>query len=702
MDPNRILTGPYTLKPLKQLNTSKCSKEEILDYFENAYSLNESLFTILSCEEAFYKCPDRLRLPLIFYYGHTAVVYLNKVTLAGLLQERVNFEFETMFETGVDEMNWDDTENYRMGGSYKWPSVNEVAEFRGKVRKLIRQVILDTPLELPVTQESPWWAVFMGLDHERTHIETSAVLIRQLPIDMVRNIEGWKLSPRTHEDGVNNKIAMVTVDASEVTLGKPVDYPTYGWDCEYPQVNKSVPAFEASAFLITNKQFFHFVNTRGYHRREWWTKEGWEWKTFREAKHPVFWVCTKGCKSNCGADLADYTHCKPKDSTNDDNTNGHSTNGVSHGDDAFERKHGRKYRYRTMCGEIAMPWDWPVIVNYHEAKAFCNWKKDDFRLPTEAEQWAMRDDEVPSDEMHNVNSAYDSSTPVNMYPPSQKGFYDVIGNAWEWVEDNFNGYPGFKSSYLYDDYAGSSMDGRHNIIVGGSWISKSGSMAHFSRYAFRRHFYQFAGFRLCRSVNFNEDPPVVLVPQINAKQDFTISLRNTDKHIQQSKNQQFLEERPEALQKRLQEEYGSMNEGNFYSRLHDICLDIVQAHNNSFNRVLDVGCACGRLAFELAKDFKEVVGLDFCEQYICASEQLKKKGHLSYHLLNEEDLDQPPPAKQARTNGEEMDEDAKIPSGVDVNRVTFKQMTWLPNELADYDLVIQHGLERVQNKKGLV
>ena len=24
-------------------------------------------------------------------------------------QERVNFEFETMFETGVDEMNWDDT-----------------------------------------------------------------------------------------------------------------------------------------------------------------------------------------------------------------------------------------------------------------------------------------------------------------------------------------------------------------------------------------------------------------------------------------------------------------------------------------------------------------------------------------------------------------------------------------------------------------
>ncbi len=50
-----------------------------------------------------------------------------------------------------------------------------------------------------------------------------------------------------------------------------------------------------------------------------------------------------------------------------------------------------------MCEEIPMPWDWPVLVNYHEAKAFCNWKKDGYRLPTEAEQWAMRDEKVSED-----------------------------------------------------------------------------------------------------------------------------------------------------------------------------------------------------------------------------------------------------------------------------------------------------------------
>ncbi len=40
------------------------------------------------------------------------------------------------------------------------------------------------------------------------------------------------------DEGVANKIALVQVDASEVTMGKPRDYPTYGWDCEYPQVKK--------------------------------------------------------------------------------------------------------------------------------------------------------------------------------------------------------------------------------------------------------------------------------------------------------------------------------------------------------------------------------------------------------------------------------------------------------------------------------
>ena len=39
----------------------------------------------LADEQYIYKCPDRLRLPPIFYLGHTASLYVNKLVLAGLI-----------------------------------------------------------------------------------------------------------------------------------------------------------------------------------------------------------------------------------------------------------------------------------------------------------------------------------------------------------------------------------------------------------------------------------------------------------------------------------------------------------------------------------------------------------------------------------------------------------------------------------------
>ena len=77
---------------------------QVKEYFLNAYDLGELLFTaikgnsqqICKCvntiifinyadENYFYKCPDRLRLPLIFYLAHTASFYINKMILAGLI-----------------------------------------------------------------------------------------------------------------------------------------------------------------------------------------------------------------------------------------------------------------------------------------------------------------------------------------------------------------------------------------------------------------------------------------------------------------------------------------------------------------------------------------------------------------------------------------------------------------------------------------
>ena len=50
-----------------------------------------------------------------------------------------------------------------MGGKYKWPQLDDVVEYRRRVRQLILQLIDKTPLELPVTMDSPWVGRTVGV-----------------------------------------------------------------------------------------------------------------------------------------------------------------------------------------------------------------------------------------------------------------------------------------------------------------------------------------------------------------------------------------------------------------------------------------------------------------------------------------------------------------------------------------------------------
>lgn len=44
-----------------------------------------------------------------------------------------------------------------------------------------------------------------------------------------------------------------------------------------------------------------------------------------------------------------------------------------------------------MFDVLPMPMNWPVEVNYHEAKAYCKWRGEDYRVLSEAEHFAIRD-----------------------------------------------------------------------------------------------------------------------------------------------------------------------------------------------------------------------------------------------------------------------------------------------------------------------
>lgn len=543
--------------------TPETKREEIREYFLKTWAIDEHLYSQLKSDDIFYKRGDPLRHIILFYLGHTAVFFINKLYLAKLIDKRINPGFESIFAIGVDEMSWDDLDN----NHYNWPPVSEVREYRDRAKELILEVIDSTPLELPIDWENPFWIVMMGIEHERIHLETSSVLIRQLPLEDVRpNLFGERCP--VVGDAPENEL--VAVGGGAIRLGKPTDYHLYGWDNEYGSYEEEVADFSAAKYLTSNREFLGFIDDDGYNREELWTEEGWKWRMFKQAEMPLFW-----------------------------------------------RKSDEGYRLRLVAEEIDMPWNWPVEVNYLEAKAFCNWKSaksgKSYRLPTEAE-WYMLHKKSGLTEVidwekapGNINLEYFSSPcPVDMF--EQGSFFDVIGNVWQWTETPITGYPGFKVHPMYDDFSTPTFDGKHNLIKGGSWISTGNETTIHSRYAFRRHFYQHAGFRYIES----DAPLKIQQADYETDQEVTLSCEEnwSDSGVSENK----------SMSKQL---------ATFAKSL---------LIDNSDARVLDLNADTGRLAFELARHFKDVTALDFTARMIRIPIQLQEQGYVRYTMKDEGEL----------------------------------------------------------------
>lgn len=126
-------------------------RRRLRNYFLDTFNTYESLFECLANEQAFYTKPISLRHPLIFYYGHTATFFVNKLLLTRMINERLNHRFESMFAVGVDEMSWDDLNE----ANYQWPTPAEVKAYRNQVRVLVLDLIDNAPLQLPVDWNNP-------------------------------------------------------------------------------------------------------------------------------------------------------------------------------------------------------------------------------------------------------------------------------------------------------------------------------------------------------------------------------------------------------------------------------------------------------------------------------------------------------------------------------------------------------------------
>jgi gamma-glutamyl hercynylcysteine S-oxide synthase len=223
-----------------------------------------------------------------------------------------------------------------------------------------------------------------------------------------------------------------------------------------------VQPFRVARAPVTNAQYAEFVEARGYSRREWWTDEGWAWRSREGLAAPKYWSKRDGAW--------------------------------------FQRRFDRVRELRP---------DEPVVhVTWHEAQAFCRYANR--RLPTEAE-WeyaASRNGDAqqknyypwgalpPGPDHANLERA--GIVDVGNFPAgdSASGCRQLIGNVWEWTASTFNPYPGFVID-PYKEYS-EPWFGTHKVLRGGSFATTRRLIRNTWRNFYTPERYDvFAGFRTC-------------------------------------------------------------------------------------------------------------------------------------------------------------------------------------------------------------
>ena len=538
-------------------------REEIKKQFLQTYELDEKLFDLLKEKDFIYEQPNTLRHPLIFYYGHTATFFVNKLILANILKDRVNEQYESIFAIGVDEMSWDDLNHKH----YTWPTYKQTKAYRDEVKQIVLDLIDNIEFTLPINWDSPMWIILMGIEHENIHIETSSVLLRELDIKFLKEDEIFTYVNEGSETYPKNEL--INVKGSTVLLEKDRSNPIYyGWDNEFSFHKAEIKDFQASKYLVSNGEFLEFVKEGGYNKPELFTEEGKEWLDFTQAKHPTFWIKKEG-----------------------------------------------KYFLREINREVPLPLNYPVDINIYEAEAFCHFKSQklgfEVRLPSEDEYYALYEFTKAGQNEANIGLKQFNQSPVDKYVfKTQNGdFYDVIGNVWQWSLTPIYPFDDFITHPIYDDFTTPTFDDRHALMKGGSFISLGNETLREARYAFRKHFFQHAGFRYVKSSN-----------------SFRTKLNDN------------VYETDEIIAQYCEFHYGSENFG-----IKNFCVNSVELlkpyiKNIKTAKALDLGCSVGRSTFELAKEFDEVVGIDFSANFINVGVKLKTYDNLIYKVKKEGEI----------------------------------------------------------------
>jgi iron(II)-dependent oxidoreductase len=260
---------------------------------------------------------------------------------------------------------------------------------------------------------------------------------------------------------------LVEVPGGEFYLG--AGEPGFAYDNERPQHRVDLDTFAIGRTAVTNGDWLAFVHDGGYRRSEWWTDEGWAWRTEEDATAPLNWI-------------GDGLEEDPRE-------------------------------WRLLGAEPLDPAKPVIHVSWYEADAFA--RAHGLRLPTEAEwekaaTWDAAKgrkrrfpwgEQAPGREHANLRERglYGTAS-ADAGAASPCGAHGMIGDVWEWTSSHFTGYPGFVA-HPYREYSEVFFGDGYRVLRGGSWATSARvATATFRNWDLPQRRQIFAGLRLAGEV----------------------------------------------------------------------------------------------------------------------------------------------------------------------------------------------------------
>jgi formylglycine-generating enzyme required for sulfatase activity len=152
---------------------------------------------------------------------------------------------------------------------------------------------------------------------------------------------------------------------------------------------------------------------------------------------------------------------------------------------------GKTYRLLTEA-----EWEYAARAGSTTRYFFGDNVKDFCRFGNAADLTAKR--RFPSLTVISCDDGYVFTAPAGSYLPNAFGLYDVVGNAWQWLEDCWN--PSYKDAPV-DGSADLSGECSRHVVRGGSWDDGADVLRSANRrrnFPIRRNFDD--GFRVAREL----------------------------------------------------------------------------------------------------------------------------------------------------------------------------------------------------------